>query len=352
MTVNEKYRELLEQYDVRIISTFRSRGTFQCETDQGLALLKEYHHSLRRLALEYEWKEKLAEAGFSLTDRYFLSREDSLVVYDRYHTPFVLKHYFSGRECDLTSRGDVRAACANLAQLHSVSATIPDPPFAQTGGSPCAGSEPDLPGRNPSFICKNIESPAQMFARRNQELKTIRRFISRVNHKKSFELLYMKYFPYYYAEAERALAALRERFPEGPGTASGVCHGAYHQHNILMLPDGSVATIGFESVCYQPFLMDLYLFLRKTMEKSHYDFRLFENGVAGYGEHLPVSGEDLCFLYYLFLYPEKFWKISNQYYNRRKSWQPPKMCEKLERIAAQNEERLHFLEQFSRYLLK
>ena len=328
--MNEKYRELLEQYDVRILSTFRSRGTFQCETDQGLALLKEYHHSLHRLALEYEWKEKLAEAGFTLTDRYFLSREDSLVVYDRYHTPFVLKHYFSGRECDLTSREDVRTACANLARLHSVSSRVPAPPFAEAAAKPVG----------------------QIFSRRNHALKNIRKFISRVNHKKDFELLYMQYFPLYYAEAERALTALQEQFPEGVRTATGVCHGAYHQHNILMLPDGSAATIGFESICFQPFLMDLYLFLRKTMEKNHYDFRFFEDGISGYGRYMSLGGEDLCFLYYLFLYPEKFWKISNQYYNRRKSWQSPKMCEKLERIAAQNKERLHFLEQFSRYLLK
>ena len=98
--MSEKYKELLEQYDVKVLSTFRSRGTFQCETEQGLALLKEYHGSLQKLALEYEWKEKLANAGFLTTDRYFLTKEASLVTYDRYRTPFVLKHYFKGRECD------------------------------------------------------------------------------------------------------------------------------------------------------------------------------------------------------------------------------------------------------------
>ena len=78
--MSEKYKELLEQYDVKVLSTFRSRGTFQCETEQGLALLKEYHGSLQKLALEYEWKEKLANAGFLTTDRYFLTKEESLVT--------------------------------------------------------------------------------------------------------------------------------------------------------------------------------------------------------------------------------------------------------------------------------
>ena len=328
--MNDKYRELLEQYDVKVLSTFRSRGTFQCETDQGLALLKEYHSTLRKLAIEYEWKEKLAEAGFLLTDRYFISKEDSLVVYDRYHTPFVLKHYFSGRECDLHSESDVYAACRNLARLHKISAGISDIPF-----------------ENP-----RTESIAVLFARRNQELRTIRRYVGRLNKKKSFELLYMKYFHAFYEEAVHALDTLQQMDIQDDSPACGVCHGAYHHHNILILPDGSVATVGFESICYQPYLMDLYLFLRKTMEKNHYDRRLFERGIAGYSEYLPLDGSSLRFLYLLFLYPEKFWKISNQYYNRRKSWISPKMLEKLEKIPEQNQERKNFLQYFSRYLLK
>lgn len=328
--MNDKYRELLDQYDVKVLSTFRSRGTFQCETDQGLALLKEYHSSLRKLAIEYEWKEKLAEAGFLLTDRYFISKEDSLVVYDRYHTPFVLKHYFSGRECDLHSESDVYAACRNLARLHKISDGISEIPF-----------------ENP-----HTESIAVLFTRRNQELRTIRRYVGRLNRKKSFELLYVKYFHSFYEEAVRALDTLQQMGMQDDTPSCGVCHGAYHHHNILILPDDSVATVGFESICYQPYLMDLYLFLRKTMEKNHYDRRLFERGIAGYSEQLPLDRSNLRFLYLLFLYPEKFWKISNQYYNRRKSWISPKMLEKLEKIPEQNQERQNFLQYFSRYLLK
>ena len=328
--MSDKYRELLEQYDIKVISTFRSRGTFQCETDQGLALLKEYHHSLHRLAMEYEWKEKLALAGFSRTDRYFVSKDNSLVVYDRYHTPFVLKHYFSGRECDLGSASDVYAACRNLALLHKTSAGISEIPF-----------------ENP-----HTESISRLFARRNQELRMIRKYVSRVTKKKSFELLYLKYFDTFYAEAVHAADTLLALGTEDSLPACGVCHGAYQHHNILMLPDHSVATVGFESICYQPYLVDLYLFLRKTMEKNHYDWDLFSRGIAGYADQLPLSDSELRFLYLLFLYPEKFWKISNQYYNRRKSWISPKMQEKLEKIPGQNQERQNFLQHFSLNLLK
>ena len=63
-----------------------------------------------------------------------------------------------------------------------------------------------------------------------------------------------------------------------------------------------------------------------------------------------LAEKDFLFLYLLFLYPEKFWKISNQYYNHRKSWIPPKTLEKLQKVLAQNEERHTFLKQFASFL--
>lgn len=326
--MNDKYMELLNQYDVKVISSFRSRGTFQCETDQGLTLLKEYHSSLHKLALEYEWKEKLAGAGFFSTDRYFLSRENSLVVYDRYHTPFVLKHYFNGRECDCCNLQDVFAACKNLAFLHNTSASVSELPF-----------EP-----------LQMESIPELFARRNRELRNIRRFVSRVNRKKSFELLYIRHFDEFYEEACHALACLSETGHSGQETSAGICHGAYHHHNVLFLPDGSIATVNFESVCFQPFLMDFYLFMRKTLEKNDYNFSFLETGIAAYSSVRPLSDYDLRFLYFLFLYPEKFWKISNHYHNHRKSWISPKMEEKLLRLLEQNAGRRIFLQQFASLL--
>jgi len=190
--LSEKYKELLEQYDIKVLSTFRSRGTFQCETEQGLALLKEYHGSLQKLALEYEWKEKLAEAGYAATDRYFLTKEESLVTYDRYRTAFILKHYFKGRECDCRNLSDVAASCRNLAFLHKVSSSIEEIPFENL----------------------KTESTSHLFERKNRELRSIRKFIGHVHGKNDFELLYMKCFDSFYEEASYALSRLLKVEPE------------------------------------------------------------------------------------------------------------------------------------------
>ena len=112
------------------------------------------------------------------------------------------------------------------------------------------------------------ESTSHLFERKNRELRSIRKFIGHVHGKNDFELLYMKCFDSFYEEASYALSRLLKVEPELADTGCGVCHGAYHYHNVLILPDYSVATVNFESMCYQPYLLDLYLFLRKTLEKK------------------------------------------------------------------------------------
>lgn len=85
----------------------------------------------------------------------------------------------------------------------------------------------------------------------------------------------MNCFDSFYKEASHALAHLLKAEADLADTDCGMCHGAYHYHNVLILPDYSVATVNFESLCYQPYLLDLYLFLRKTLEKKIITTMLF-----------------------------------------------------------------------------
>jgi hypothetical protein len=43
----------------------------------------------------------------------------------------------------------------------------------------------------------------------------------------------------------------------------------------------------------------------------------------------PVPAEEWQLLHLMLIYPEKFWKVANHYYNNRKSWIPEKNMQKL-----------------------
>ena len=124
--------------------------------------------------------------------------------------------------------------------------------------------------------------------------------------------------------------------------AYGICHGTYHQHNILMLKEG-VATLNMGQFHYNQQILDLYNLMRKALEKNQYQKRVFEAALAGYEKEKPLKEEDVHTLKILFSFPEKFWKISNQYYNSKKCWMPPKNLEKLKKAIEQNEYRRKFV---------
>ena len=118
-----------------------------------------------------------------------------------------------------------------------------------------------------------------------------------------------------------------------------------------MFCDGYIATTNFDRfhVGYQ--LVDLYQFLRKAMEKNRYDIEMAKDILTAYSQINYLEHEDYEFIYLMYSFPEKFWKISNQYNNMNKAWIPPKTYEKLETVIRQEEKKEQLLEQYRQNLL-
>ena len=90
---------------------------------------------------------------------------------------------------------------------------------------------------------------------------------------------------------------------------------------------------------------DLYHFLRKVMEKHEWNSALGQSVLDVYQKYLPLSETERKCLHYLFLYPEKYWKQINFYYNANKAWIPEKNIEKLKKLEEQEKNRWKFLHQ-------
>ena len=83
--------------------------------------------------------------------------------------------------------------------------------------------------------------------------------------------------------------------------------------------------------------------MRKALEKNQFQTKIFQAAVKGYEQEISLEQEDYELLKILFSFPEKFWKISNQYYNNKKCWLPPKNLEKLKKTIEQNDLRKRFV---------
>ena len=90
--MNEKYTEVLEQYELELISARRGRGAWICETDQGLKMVREYKGTVKRLEFEEYVLAFLQENGYPLVDRYVRNKEDALVSPAEDGTRFIVKN--------------------------------------------------------------------------------------------------------------------------------------------------------------------------------------------------------------------------------------------------------------------
>lgn len=322
--MSEKLSEVWECYDMNIANIYRGRGIIILRTDKGIRVLQPLETSESRLEQEAQLKEELYKAGYQSCDRFIRNREGELITCDRYHTPYVLKEYFDGRECNIRTESDMMAAVINLGQLHRALQKI-----------------------EPRVQWKELKT-LRTFQRHNQEMKRVRSYMWQIPTKSEFDYLYLSCFEHFFQQGQEVVKRLECSQETIVQHRWYYCHGAYHQHNVLICKDG-IATVNFEHFMVDNQLIDLYTFLRKVMEKNDYQPELLFRLIGAYNEIISLTEEDYRFLYYLLWYPEKFWKISNQYNSMNKAWIPPKTFEKLQTVIRQDTEKQELLRQYQVY---
>ena len=107
-------------------------------------------------------------------------------------------------------------------------------------------------------------------------------------------------------------------------------------------------TVNFEKCQADGPVRDLYLLLRKLLEKSEWDAEWGRVLLAAYESVRPLKPYERQDLVYRLSYPEKLWKIVNFYYNSGKAWIPEKNQEKLDRLLEQEAARKKFLKLLQR----
>jgi len=354
--VEDRSQEALKKYHLKIYNIYRARGAFLLETDCGLKIYKCFESSRNRALFEHKVKEHLLLRGYTNTDLFVKTTEDDIIAEDDANSQYIMKNWFWGEECDLKELSQIEAASANLAKLHCV---LQDVEF--TDEQMEHNSAPDL---------------MELFDKRNRELKRVRAYIRDKKQKNEFELMYLNYYDTFYeqgvAASKKLLSSEYNAMLAEAIRNRSVCHGNYTYHNIIMLKSkadsitktyvppgwinkqpltvaelgtsfGNIATTSFEKSYIGLQVFDLYQFIRKVMEKNEWDVLYGSNILEAYDHINPLSKEELKLLYILLLHPEKFWKITNFYYNSKKSWVSGRNTQKLNMIGEQNAKKEIFL---------
>lgn len=168
----------------------------------------------------------------------------------------------------------------------------------------------------------------------------VRKFLRSRKGKTPFERNVLETVDEYLAQGQQA-ALLWEKSEAKP--TRQLCHGNYTYHNVL-LGTASFAVTGFSSMHTGYRTEDLYYFMRKVLEKNHWSLRLGAKMLETYNRIFPMGQGDWNLLYLMFLYPEKYWKQLNYYYNTRKSWISDRNRDKISMLEQQKDGRNAFLD--------
>ena len=318
--MNDRTVSILEQYDFSVERTWKGRGSILFETNEGVYILKEYKGALSRLSFIAERLQIIRENGYTDIEEIVPNKEGEYFCTDYDRSTYIVKRYFLAKECNIREKAECLKGIQALGRLHN----------AMTGI--VAGD------------ALEVDSLPLLFElrKRNSELGRVRRYLNRKGQKSEFERFLQKHYDFFYEKAIETVELLeKENLKEWCKTIERrqtYCHGDYQYHNILM-NDVNCYIINFEKIALDNPVKDVYFFARKLLEKNNWDLVLGRELIRTYNEERNLQEEDLLQLKYRFLYPEKFWKIVNFYFNSPKTWISSKNTEKLAVLLEQEQEK-------------
>lgn len=321
---------VLEQYELEIKGIRKGRGSLIISCKEGEFVLKEYSGSEEKASIQKRITERIAQNTDVLVQQIVCSKDGRLCVEEPDSSRYILQTYMDGRECDIKDLKECVSATKAMAKMHKQM-------YLEQSGEYCYPAAYSLKDE---------------FCKRNNELRRIRRYLKEKKQKNEFERYINKHFNYFFEaalEAEREWEAY-EKYAIPENNTLQFCHGDFQHHNVWVNNYREMMILQFEKIMPDLPCRDLYLFMRKLLEKSNWDCNIGKSLLESYEAERPLPFAERISMIYRFAYPEKFWKIANYYFNNKRSFMPEKNMEKFEKVLEQEQQKKFFVNDFLRKL--
>ena len=305
--INEKI--LWEGYGLRFRGGTRTRTGLICRTDQGLRELKKPRGSLESIRLAFDVKERLMENDFRRVTRFHLTAEGE--PFYRYEgVLYTLEDVMPTEVLSEDNEGAFIRGAETLGQMHRAAK-----------------------GLQSEAARWDRERLPKLYARRQGEMAKIRRRNDKRGNYDAIGLLLLQHYETFMAQAGEAASLLEKGgYPEAVDRAEkegAFCHNAYKGEALRLHEKGQIFVGSFDKCSSELPLSDLAYYLRRYWKKAEGNAAGVMEMLEGYGRHMPLSEKDLTLLQGMLLYPEKFLRLVNEYYNKRRACVSPAMGERL-----------------------
>lgn len=319
-----------EGYDMDVINTKNFRGGIILDTPYGKKFLKKIPFSKDRILFIHNAKEHLYKKQFSNIDRYICTK-DELPYLDLDGDNYTLSHMVDGRECNFDSKPDLDTAVSMLAVMHK--------------------STKGFNHNENTFYKSELGKLPKNFQKRLLDMGKMKKKAR--SRRGDFDYKFLEHVGYFHNLGQQALEKLEQSNYKGlveKSTKEGYfCHHDYTHSNII-LNGHKTYIINFDSCCMELKMYDLTNLIRRKMRKCNWDIKEAKCIVEEYNSIEKISADEYEVLGIMLQFPQKFWRISNRYYNSRNGWAEKIYISKLDEVIEEIKYHKNFIDNFERIL--
>jgi CotS family spore coat protein len=295
---------VLHDFDVKARRVIKEKASYICVTDKGGKIIKKSFYSAESLMFQHAVTEHIREKGYAYAVKFDLSASGLPYVAFNGDLYTMTDYFLDCAEADFSDAETFARIIENMASMHKAAEGF-------------GGKAPET---------ANV---LEKFRKGRVEMLSIKKKIGGQKRLSDIDVIFLKNYGFYIDKIEKAIYMLEGiDFGQLTENAEGmICHGALKEENVFT--DGKrVYFYNFSRAFGGSGVFDFCDVTRRHAKRPRPDsvpvgeaMKLYEaaNGTI-----------DTNIVYPLLLYPEKFIRICEQYYRKKRTWTPSAMANRME----------------------
>lgn len=304
---------IVEEFNCKPKYIKKLKYMYICYTDKGTRLVKPISNSIENINFIHKIKTHLKEQNFNNIDFYYITNKGlPYVVNDDIN--YVMTDYKEFQECDFKKEEDILKSVKCIASFHKLSQ------FS-----------------NINFDTENIEilNIKSNFEKKLNTLKKLKKNIAKQKMLSDFDVSFIKNYDYFYQNAFESINIL-ENYDldnlKNQALKNGmICHNKLKEESLL-LNNHNMFLFNMEYISINHFINDLYMFLIRYIRKHESNSLNLETILNQYNNINNIEKNILPILYAMLLFPERYIKTCETFYERKRSFTPISISSQLENI--------------------
>ena len=311
---------------IKFKDTEKQRAVYQVSDENRCYCLKKIYFSTEDLLFVYSAIEWLFRHGINVPRILPTCTNDRFVNYN--NMLFILTPWIDGEKCSYDNIENVLSASTNLSKIH----------YFTKNFKPIEGSSPRI----------GYENLYASFTKHFQQLLLCSNHAFIYGDR--FSKIFLQYFDSNILLCQTAVdiaATIRNE-----NLISSLCHLDYVNKNIIFDNKGDIWTIDFDKCKMDYRVHDISYFLRRLLKRdsTKWDLELTINSLKLYEKINPLNIDEYKAILVYLAFPQKFWKISRDYYNNINKCNKNSFISLLTKACAKSDAQLEFSRGFIDYI--